>query len=345
MASSVKIKRSAVEGKAPLTSDLELGELAVNTYDGKLFLKRNDGVRDYIREVGGNLVFEVKNQTGSTITKGTAVGFAGTLGASGKLLVQPFIANGTQPSEYFIGLVEDDILNGGEGYVVDHGKLLGLNTSQWSEGTVLYVSSTVAGALTSTRPQAPNNKITCAAVINSSTANGSLEVRVSVGSSLANDELVEISSPSNGQTLVYNSTSGRFENANISGSGSSVSVGDTPPNFPSQGDLWWNSTNGTIFVYYQSGSGNTWVDTTSFKNTTNKKVYLSSDGGAFQTQWATTVNAGGSAYSNYPFGNYIDAGYGSSVSTPHIQIYGGIATTGYDNFGQSADGGVAVNVL
>lgn len=217
MASSVKIKRSAVEGKAPLTSDLELGELAINTYDGKLFLKRNDGVRDYIREIGGNLVFEVKNQTGSTILKGTAVGFAGTLGASGKLLIEPFLANGSQPSEYFIGLVEDDIPNGGDGYVVDHGKILGLNTSAWVQGTVLYVSSTTSGGLTSTRPQAPNNKITVAAVVNSSATRGVLEVRVSIGSSLENDELVELNDLADGDVLSYNSETGRFENTAPSG--------------------------------------------------------------------------------------------------------------------------------
>jgi hypothetical protein len=43
MANTVKLKRSAVEGRVPTTSDLELGELAVNTYDGKLYIKKNDG--------------------------------------------------------------------------------------------------------------------------------------------------------------------------------------------------------------------------------------------------------------------------------------------------------------
>lgn len=43
MSTTIKIKRSAVEGKAPNTSVLELGELALNTYDGKLFFKKNDG--------------------------------------------------------------------------------------------------------------------------------------------------------------------------------------------------------------------------------------------------------------------------------------------------------------
>ena len=39
----IKIKRSAVAGKIPTTNDLELGELAINTYDGKVFIEQDQG--------------------------------------------------------------------------------------------------------------------------------------------------------------------------------------------------------------------------------------------------------------------------------------------------------------
>lgn len=51
MANTVRLKRSAVQGKAPVVGDLALGELAVNTYDGKLYTKKNDG-SDAIVEIG-----------------------------------------------------------------------------------------------------------------------------------------------------------------------------------------------------------------------------------------------------------------------------------------------------
>jgi hypothetical protein len=47
----IKLKRSSTAGKAPVAGDLEPGELAVNTWDGKLYLKKNDGA-DAIVEVG-----------------------------------------------------------------------------------------------------------------------------------------------------------------------------------------------------------------------------------------------------------------------------------------------------
>ena len=43
MANKVLIKRASTTGKVPLVTDLDLGELAINTFDGRLFAKRNDG--------------------------------------------------------------------------------------------------------------------------------------------------------------------------------------------------------------------------------------------------------------------------------------------------------------
>ena len=40
MATSYRFKRSAVAGKRPTLDDLELGEIALNTYDGKLYAER-----------------------------------------------------------------------------------------------------------------------------------------------------------------------------------------------------------------------------------------------------------------------------------------------------------------
>ena len=43
MATPIRIKRSAVSGKKPQNTDLQVGELALNTYDGSLFTKRDTG--------------------------------------------------------------------------------------------------------------------------------------------------------------------------------------------------------------------------------------------------------------------------------------------------------------
>ena len=51
--SDIRLRRSAVSGSIPSTSNLNLGELALNTYDGKLYMKKNVGGTESIVEVGG----------------------------------------------------------------------------------------------------------------------------------------------------------------------------------------------------------------------------------------------------------------------------------------------------
>jgi hypothetical protein len=65
MAQSIILKRSALQGKVPTTSSLSLGELAVNTYDGKIYLNRSGSIQSIQEIVTTNVV-----NTGSiTLTK------------------------------------------------------------------------------------------------------------------------------------------------------------------------------------------------------------------------------------------------------------------------------------
>ena len=50
MAQSIILKRSSLPGKVPDTGSLNAGELAINTYDGKIFIKRSGNV-DTIQSV------------------------------------------------------------------------------------------------------------------------------------------------------------------------------------------------------------------------------------------------------------------------------------------------------
>ena len=52
--SDIRLRRSAVSGSVPTTSNLNLGELALNTADGKVYMKKSVGGTDSVVEVGGN---------------------------------------------------------------------------------------------------------------------------------------------------------------------------------------------------------------------------------------------------------------------------------------------------
>lgn len=50
MANTIKLKRSSTTGDTPTTGQMELGEIAVNTFDGKLFIRGNNG-SDFVNEI------------------------------------------------------------------------------------------------------------------------------------------------------------------------------------------------------------------------------------------------------------------------------------------------------
>jgi hypothetical protein len=52
MSQKVKVKRSSVPSKVPTTLDVDLGEIAINTYDGRMFIKKDTGVESIV-EIGG----------------------------------------------------------------------------------------------------------------------------------------------------------------------------------------------------------------------------------------------------------------------------------------------------
>jgi hypothetical protein len=66
MASIVQLKRSALSGKVPGTGSLNLGELAVNTYDGKIYFKKSGSIESVESVITTNSVI-----TGSIRLEGT----------------------------------------------------------------------------------------------------------------------------------------------------------------------------------------------------------------------------------------------------------------------------------
>lgn len=158
-------------------------------------------------KIGQDDVWYVKNQTGSSIAKGTAVYASGTLGASSKILITPMIANGTIPARFFLGIVAETIANGADGYVLAKGKIRNINTNAYNEGDVLWVSPTTAGALTATEPTAPNLKLPVAFVVNKGN-NGVLAVRATTGTKIADASDVDYTGAVDNSFLVYDSATG-----------------------------------------------------------------------------------------------------------------------------------------
>jgi hypothetical protein len=100
----------------------------------------------------------VRNQTGATIPKGTAVY---QLGSSGIVMtVAPADASSEATAAQTLGITQEAIANNTNGYVVAVGLLDGVNTSALTEGQIVWLSETT-GQLTTTRPTPPAHGVVC----------------------------------------------------------------------------------------------------------------------------------------------------------------------------------------
>jgi hypothetical protein len=184
------------------------GEIAWNVDEGTLELGKS-GVSNYI---GAETMVLCRNASNTvTIPKGTAVMFAGTLGASGRLKVAPMVANGSVPGYVFFGVADQNILGASDGYVTTFGKIRGVNTNVYEDGDILWCNPLVPGGFTKTEPQAPNLKLAVAAVISAGN-NGTIFVRWTTGSRLQDLHDVEANgTKDNGDVLNWDSASNRWE--------------------------------------------------------------------------------------------------------------------------------------
>jgi hypothetical protein len=150
--------------------------LGWNETDKTLNLGMDYGVT---QQIGQETYARVGNTTGSTIPNGSVVGFAGA--TTDALLVAPYLADGTQPSLYILGIMTHDLPDSGEkGYCTTFGFVRTLDTSAFSAGDILYASPSTAGALTNVKPTAPNNVIPVAACVISDATNGVIFVRPTI---------------------------------------------------------------------------------------------------------------------------------------------------------------------
>jgi hypothetical protein len=281
---------------AKMRWDYELGTVVLGMYD------------KVPNEIGFKNFWLVKNQTGSTITKGSIVYANGTVGASGRITVAKFIANGSIDAKLLLGITAHDLTNGEDGYVISFGKIRQVNTDTFAAGAILYPSPTVAGVWTDIEPVAPNIDMPIGFCINSHVNNGTIGIRVASGYSLNELHNVAISSPVEKSSLYYSGglwrdttaallvsdTASMLTNYLRTGVAASTytpltrSISTTAP-LQGGGDL---SANRTFSITQASGSVNGFLsstDWTTFNGKGNGTVTSVSGSGAISVATGTTT--------------------------------------------------------
>jgi hypothetical protein len=224
------------------TQDLDLGEFGLDagfvqldttpTYPtsaiGKFVWNSTDGTAN-LGLMGGNVtlqlgqeeVVRVVNKSGGNLTE---AGYQAVrvLGAQGQRL-SVALAQGDNDanSQDTLGLVTENIANNQEGFVTASGLVRGINTTgnlqgeTWAEGDPLYLSPTTAGRITNVLPTAPQHTVRMGYVIVSNANNGSIFVKVDNGYELGELHNCYLPSPSNKDTIAWNSTNLRYENNSV----------------------------------------------------------------------------------------------------------------------------------
>jgi hypothetical protein len=197
-------------------------------------------------------VYLVRNNTASTILKGTLVSATGAE-PSGRIDIAPFSVTGLQDSELRVmGIATENIGVGVNGIVMSFGTLTGLDTrgtaasalavgdEDWDEGTILYAHPTVPGKLTEVRPQ-HDLAVAFTTVRHAST--GQIAIRIVPGNfHLEWLHDVSADNPSDGDIIQYKTSSSLWTKDSISGAGIAASV-HTHPYQPS--GTYITAVNGT----------------------------------------------------------------------------------------------------
>jgi hypothetical protein len=257
-----------------------------STFNAKYLLPSGGTTAQYLRGDGTlatfpttldstRLIFSGRNNTGTTLTKGTVVYINGVSGNTA--LLARAIASADSTSAQTLGVVEFDIANNATGVVVLVGAVNNLDTSSYTEGVQLYLSGTVAGAFTSSKILAPTHLVYVGIVTRAHPTQGTIEVKVQNGYELDEIHDVQISNPANKDILYHDTASSLWKHASIA----SV-LGYTPYNatnpsnyipltaLSASAPLSYNNTTGAFTISQANTTTNGFLSSTDW-NTFNSK--------------------------------------------------------------------------
>ena len=188
-----------------------LGTLSWDNTNGTLQLGLKGG--NVSLQLGQESVQLAKHADNTGLSKGKVVYLTGSAGSN--LTVRYARANSESTSANTFGVMTEDATGGNKGFCTTFGLVYNINTSNLTEGGMVWLSKDTAGAMTAVRPTAPNHGVEVGFCVNKHATNGVIFVTVQNGYELNELHNVYVPSPTDGQVLTYNTTNTRWQAATV----------------------------------------------------------------------------------------------------------------------------------
>lgn len=133
---------------------------------------------DVTQQIGQEIFVKVKNPTAGVIPNGTVVYISGSDTGRPTILAARASELDTAIIDEIIGMTTEDIPAGQTGFVTTSGIVRNIVTTGFTEGNVAYLSPTVAGAITATKPTYPDFSIEVGIITNVDAATGKILIRI-----------------------------------------------------------------------------------------------------------------------------------------------------------------------
>jgi hypothetical protein len=161
--------------------------------------------------------FYVKNTTGTTIPKGSAVYVSGATGDNA--LISLASATSDPSSSKTLGITAEAIANDAFGYVIEAGYLTDIDTSSTTAGAAAWLGDTPGSIVFVNPPAKPSHAVYLGVVVRVQAINGSILVKVQNGYELNELHDVNAGSPADGQALIWQASTSQWVNQTLSSGG------------------------------------------------------------------------------------------------------------------------------
>ena len=175
-------------------------------------LQYNTVVNGVSMNLGQQLVVKVKNDINATINKGKLVRIKGGLGVNPTITTASWENDANSANT--LGMMMNTVNHNNFGYVILNGVLGGVDTTGFTAGQTLYLSS--SGDYTNVQPVAPKHTVRLGEVVTVGNVNtGVIFISINNGYELNELHDVSASSPANGDLLVYDSVTSLWKNSKV----------------------------------------------------------------------------------------------------------------------------------